>query len=82
MNTDFVKNITIAGFPGGGKISVMVYIVIYAHSKGLTLITVAMICHREIQLGGWHWHKILCMPVYCGDNMSVYQITELAIHKL
>ena len=57
MNTDFVKNITIAGFPGGGKISVMVYIVIYARSKGLTLITVDMMYHREIKIGGLHWHK-------------------------
>ena len=32
MNTGFVKNIIIAGFPGGGKTSVMMYIVIYAHS--------------------------------------------------
>ena len=45
MNTGFVKNIIIAGFPGGGKTFVMIYIVIYAHSKGLTVITVSMVCH-------------------------------------
>ena len=54
MNTNFVKNIIIAGFPGGGKTFVMMYIVIYARSKGLTVIIVAMMCHQEIQLGGWH----------------------------
>ena len=41
-----------------------------------------MMCHREIQLGGWHWHKLLCIPIDIGNNMSVYHITEPAIHKL
>ena len=59
LNTIFVKNIIIAGFPGGGKTFFIMYIVIYAFSKGLTVITVAMMFHREIQLGGWHWHTRL-----------------------
>ena len=58
------------------------YIVIYACSKGLTVITVAMMCHQEIKTGGWNWHKLLCIPVDCGNNMSVYRMTKLAIHKL
>ena len=48
MKTEFVKNIIIVGFPGGGKTFVMVYIVIYARSKGLTVIKVAMMCHKAI----------------------------------
>ena len=60
----------------------MIYIVIYSPSKGLAVITVAMICHQAIQLGGWHWHKIVCITVDLGNNMSVNQMTELAIHKL
>ena len=75
MNTGLVKNIIIAGFPGGGKIFVTMYIVIYSRSKVLTVITVFMMCHREIQLGGWHWHKLLCAPVDRGNNMSVYRMT-------
>ena len=75
MNTGFVKNIMIAGFPGGGKTFVMMYIVIYACSKGLTVITVDMMCHRAIQLGGWHWYKCLCTPVDCGNNVSIYRMT-------
>ena len=59
MNTGFVNNIIIAGFPGGGKTLVMMYIVIYSRSKVLTVIAVAIIFHISIQLGGWHWHKIL-----------------------
>ena len=54
MDTHFVKNITITGFPGGGKTFIMMYMVIYAHSKELNVITCAMMCHRVIQLGGWH----------------------------
>ena len=45
MNTRLVKNIVIAGFPGGGKTFVMMYIVIYVCSKGLTVIKASMMCH-------------------------------------
>ena len=54
MNTGFVKNIILAGFPVGGKTFVMIYILIYACSKVLTEVTVAMVCHRTIQLGKWN----------------------------
>ena len=60
----------------------MMYIVIYDRSKGLTVITVTMIFNIEIKLGEWHWHKRLFVPVDHGNNMSVQQITELAIQKL
>ena len=60
----------------------MMYIVIYTPLKVLTVITFAMICHLAIQPGGWHWHTILCIPVDCGNNMSIYRMTELAIQKL
>ena len=81
MNTGFVKNIIIARFPGG-KIFVIMYIVIYALSKGLTVITVAMMCHRAIQLSGWHWNKLFCIAANRGKKMSINQMTELSIHKL
>ena len=58
------------------------YIVIYARLKGLIVITVAMMRHWEIQLGGWNWHKRFCVPVYRGNNMSAYKITQLCIHKI
>ena len=48
MNTSFVKNIIIAGFPGGAKTFVMMHIVIYARSKVLTVVIVVMLCHRAI----------------------------------
>ena len=46
MNTGLVKNIIIAGFHGGGKTFVVMYIVIYACSKGLNVIVVAMMFHQ------------------------------------
>ena len=82
MNTISVNNVIIAGFPGGGKKIVMMYIVINSRSKGLAVITVAMIFHQAIQLGGWHWNKLLCIHVYLGNNMSIYRMTELSIQKL
>ena len=57
MDTGFVKNIIITGFTCSGKTFFVMYIIIYAGSKGLTVITVAMVCHLAIQLGGCHWHK-------------------------
>ena len=46
------------------------------------MITFDMMCHQVIQLGGWNWHKRLCVPIDRGNNMSVYQMTEFSIHKL
>ena len=59
MNNGLVKNIFFAVFPGGGNTFFILYIIIYDRSKGLTVITVAMVYHQEIQLVGWHWHKRL-----------------------
>ena len=61
MNNGFVKNIIIAGFHGGGKIFVMMYIVIYACSKVLTDITVAMIC----------WLYLLSMLKFLRDYKKI-----------
>ena len=82
MNIQYTKNVIITGFPGRGKTFVMMYVVLYARSKGLTVITVALMAHRAIQLGGWHWHKLLCIPVDRNNNMSVCRTTELAWQKL
>ena len=60
----------------------MMYILIYARSKGLNVITVAMMCHQAVQLGGWNWHQLLSIPVDRGSNIFVYQMTKLAIQKL
>ena len=56
----------------------MMHLVLCARSKGLTIITVALMAHREMQLGGWYWHKLTCVPVERTNNMSVFRLTELA----
>ena len=63
MNTGFVKSIIFAGFLGG-DFFFMMYIVIYAFSKRLNVITVGMMCHQAIQLDEWNWHKLFCIPLY------------------
>ena len=72
MNTGSAKNIITEGFNGGGKTFFIKYIVIYTCSKGLTVVTDAMMCHKAIQLGRCHWYKSLCIPIDCGNKMSVY----------
>ena len=82
MNNDFIKNIIIAGFPGSRKTFIMMYIVLYACSKGLTIVTIAMMSHRAIQLGRIHWHKLLCILVDQSNNISTFRMAELAIQKM
>lgn len=62
-NSRFVKNVIIAGFLDSSKTFIVMYIVIYSYSKGLIVVTLAMTCHSSIQLGGWHWNKLSCIPV-------------------
>ena len=59
MSKGYTKNVIIVGFPGGGKTFLMMFLMIYAILRGLNVISVAMMAHRAIQLGGWHWHKLL-----------------------
>ena len=44
------KHIIITGFLGGSKTFIMMYLIVYTRSKGLTIITIAMIVHNVIQL--------------------------------
>ena len=82
MNKSFTKNVIIAGFPGIGKTFTLMYVCLFVRSQGLAVISTVMMSHRAIQLGGWHWHKLLCIPVDRSNNMSVYRMTELALQKL
>ena len=75
MNNGFVKNINIAEFPCVLKKNHYVHWNFYASSKVLTVITVGMMCHQEIQLGGYHFHKLLCILVDNGNNMSVFKMS-------
>ena len=59
----------------------MQYIILYAASKGLTIVTTAIMSKRAIFLGGIHWHQLLCIP-HTTNGLSVHRTAELAICKL
>ena len=59
----------------------MIHILIYSISKGLTVITFAIIFHQAINFGRCNWHNLLCIPIDRGNNMSFHQMIELAIQK-
>ena len=50
----------------------MMSLVFHAYSKVLVLVTVVLVSHRAMQLGGYHWHKLLYVPVDINNNMSVF----------
>ena len=74
------KNIGIRGFPGSGKTWCSLYCALYAMSKGLHVLTTALLAKRAINLGGIHYHKLFCLPI--GRNLNVQRKAELAILKL
>ena len=80
-NQHFGKNTIIRGFPGAGKTWCMQYILLYAISKGLNVITTAIMAKRAMFLGGKHWHYLLCIPPMKKD-FSMHRTAELAICKL
>ena len=76
----YTKNIGIWGFPGAGKTWCMMYLVVYAISKGLTVITTAIMSKRSIELGGIHIHQLFLLPTE--TNLTAHRRSELAILKL
>ena len=59
----YIKNVGIRGFPGSGKSWSMMYCMLYAISKGLNVVSTAMMCKRALQLGGIHIHQLFMLPV-------------------
>jgi len=76
----FTKNVIVRGFPGAGKTFCMCYCMLYALSKGLNCISTAIMSKRSIELGGIHWHKLLCIPT--DPNLSIWRRAEIAIDRL
>ena len=73
----FTKHVGIRGFPGSGKTWCSLYASAYAMSKGLFVLSTAVLAKRAIQLGGIHWHLLFCIPI--DRNMSLHRKSELAI---
>ena len=73
----YVKNI---GISGGGKTWSMIYCILYACSKGLTIVSAAIMYKRALQLGGIHFHQLFLIPIE--ENLIPHRNVELAILKL
>ena len=76
----YIKNVGIRGFPGSGKSWSMMYCMLYAISKGLNVVSTAMMCKRALQLGGIHVHQLFMLPVE--EALTPHRKAELAILKL
>ena len=59
----------------------MMYSMVYAISKGLTVCTTAMMCKRALQLGGIHIDQLFKLP-YGSVRVDAHRRAELAIIKL
>lgn len=79
-STSYTKNSGIRGFPGAGKTWCMMYLALYAASKGLKCVTSAMMCNRALQLGGVHAHQLFLLPTE--EHLTPHRKAELAIAKL
>ena len=73
----FTKNVGLRGFPGSGKTWCSLYVSLYALSKGLLVMSVALLAKRGIQIGGTHWHKLYCIPTE--RHFSIHRRAELAL---
>lgn len=76
----FVKCNIISGAPGSGKTFLMMYLAVYAVSKGLTVGITAMMSKRAIQIGGSHIHQMFCLPVK--KMLTLHRIAEMAFIAL
>ena len=76
----YTKNVGIRGIPGGGKTWCMMYISLYAISKGLVCITTAYQCKRALMLGGIHKHQLFMLDT--NDFTPTLRRAELAICSL
>lgn len=76
----YVKNLIVFGVPGSGKSYIMQLITLYAMSKGLRVMTSAIMGTRATLLGGIHLHKLLGWSTKTSCN--VHRLVELAIDKL
>ena len=76
----YTKKMCIRGFPGSEKTWCSLYCALHAFSKGLNVITTAVLAKRAIQIGEIHYHKQFCLPI--GRHFSIHRKAELAILKL
>lgn len=74
------KNMLIAGPPGVGKTHCMGHSVCYSLSKGLYVMTTAVLAERAFLLGGRHLHLLFKLRVR--DKGTPHRLAELAVIAL
>ena len=77
----FVKCTGIRGAAGSGKAWTMLYLLIYALSQGLTVITTAHLSRRAVQLGGKHIAYLFGIG-FPKSSDTPQRIAELAIQRI
>jgi len=76
----YIKNFVVHGAPGTGKSFVTQVAVLYAVSKGLRVMSTALMSVRAIVIGGIHLHKLLCLKK--GNRISPFKIAEAALQRI
>ena len=76
----FTKGEVITGVPGSGKSHVIQYLSLVAMSKGLRVMTTALMAVRAMALGGEHMHQLFCINTK--THGTPHRHAELAIDKL
>ena len=68
------------GYPESGKTTVVLHATIYAASRGLNILTNALVRLRAEELSGNHIHDIFCLPLSSAHSVGV--IVERSLQKL
>ena len=75
------QNFVIVGGPGVGKTTTSTFSSLYCLCLGLNGIATSLVADRSKQLGGIHFHRLICMPLETNSH-SPGRCAELALQKL
>ena len=75
------RNMVIVGGPGVGKTTVAMICTLYCLAIGLRGITTSLVADRSKELGGIHFHQLVCL-LGRADNCSPGRAAEMALANL
>lgn len=78
--TSRTRGVLTHGSPGAGKTYVSFLTVLYSLSRGLRVMTSALMAFRSQCIGGIHLHKLFSLEVSKSNN--IFRLAELAVEKL
>jgi hypothetical protein len=83
QQTAFVKGPLLIGKPGAGKTFLVQLAVVYALSRGLNVLVLALTGQRALEVGGSHIHRFFCIQEPSGQKTtSAARIAESAMKSL